>query len=68
MFISENAITQFPLVLCEVKTLNVVDLSNNRITEVPDGVGNLQVVELILNNNQVGILPSKLNFFYPNEI
>ena len=36
-----------------MKHLDVLDLSMNKLTEVPAGVGKLQVVELNLNQNQV---------------
>lgn len=36
-----------------MKHLDVLDLSMNKMTEVPAGVGKLQVVELNLNQNQV---------------
>lgn len=50
---SDNHLTIFPLVFCGMKQLDMLDLSMNKITEVPDGVEKLQVVELNLNQNQV---------------
>lgn len=50
---SDNRLATFPLEFCGMKQLDMLDLSMNKITQVPDGVGNLQVVELNLNQNQV---------------
>jgi len=36
-----------------MKHLDVLNLSKNKITEAPKGIGKLQVVELNLNQNQV---------------
>lgn len=46
--------TEFPVPLCGLPQLDVVDLSGNHITVVPDGIEELQAVELNLNMNQVG--------------
>lgn len=53
LFFSSNLLSTFPVVFSRLKFLTVLDLARNRIPEVPDGVGGLQVVELILNQNQV---------------
>jgi Leucine-rich repeat (LRR) protein len=45
-----------------MKHLDVLDLSMNKMTEVPAGVGKLQVVELNLNQNQVQRWP--LHFYH----
>jgi len=50
-------------VFTSLKFLTVLDLSRNRIPAVPDGVGDLQVVELILNQNQVRIYYFIINFY-----
>lgn len=50
---SENQITTFPLAFCGLTQLTVLNLAHNSIQEIPDGVGNLQVIELILSQNQV---------------
>lgn len=39
--------------LCGLAQLDVVDLSGNQITCVPDGIESLQAVEVNLNMNQV---------------
>jgi Leucine-rich repeat (LRR) protein len=51
--LSENQITNFPLVFCGLPNMVVLNLANNKIQEIPDGVGALQVIELILNQNQI---------------
>ena len=43
-----------------MKHLDMLDLSNNKITEVPEGVGKLQVVELNLNQNQIRTVSDEL--------
>lgn len=50
---SGNSLGSFPLMLVSLRYLSVLDVSRNRLTEVPEGVGGLQVVELILSQNQV---------------
>lgn len=57
---SDNRLTTFPLEFCDMKHLDVLDLSMNKMTEVPAGVGKLQVVELNLNQNQVQRWPLHL--------
>lgn len=60
MNLSHNQLTSFPVVLCSLKFLTALDLSHNRISSVPDGVQDLQVVELILNQNQVNSVSPSL--------
>jgi len=43
-----------------MKHLDVLNLSKNKITEAPKGIGKLQVVELNLNQNQVRVLSDDL--------
>jgi Leucine-rich repeat (LRR) protein len=43
-----------------MKHLDCLDLSGNKITDVPDGVGKLQVVELNLNQNQIRSISDEL--------
>ncbi|CAG7830714.1 unnamed protein product, partial [Allacma fusca] len=50
--LSENQISNFPLVFCGLTNMVVLNLASNKIQEIPDGVGALQVIELILNQNQ----------------
>nr|XP_053640281.1 leucine-rich repeat-containing protein 57-like [Cherax quadricarinatus] len=56
VILSDNKMTEFPLVLCGLPQLDVVDLSGNNITAVPDGIEDLQAVELNLNMNQISAI------------
>ncbi|XP_047474556.1 leucine-rich repeat-containing protein 57-like [Penaeus chinensis] len=59
VIISDNHMKEFPVVLCGLPQLDVLDISGNKITEVPDGIEDLQAVEVNLNMNQVSsISPS----------
>lgn len=40
---SDNELATFPLEFCGLKHLDLLDLSRNKIAEVPDGVATLQV-------------------------
>ena len=44
------------MTLCGLGQLDVVDVSGNRITCVPDGMESLQAVEVNLNMNQVSVM------------
>lgn len=39
--------------LCGLSQLDVIDLSGNQVTGIPDGIEGLQAVEVNLNMNQV---------------
>lgn len=58
--LSDNCLTEFPLVFCGLKHLDVLDLSHNKLSRVPDGVSGLHVTELNLNQNQISSLSDKL--------
>lgn len=45
---------------CGLKHLDVLDLSHNRLTSVPDGVAELHVIELNLNQNQISEISDKI--------
>jgi Leucine-rich repeat (LRR) protein len=45
---------------CDLKHLDVLDLSKNKIGEVPNGSGRLQALELNLNQNQVSLISNDL--------
>lgn len=51
--LSGNKLRTVPVQLCSLRHLDVVDLSRNQIQSVPDTVGDLQAIELNLNQNQV---------------
>ncbi|PSN45158.1 Leucine-rich repeat-containing protein 57 [Blattella germanica] len=53
VYLSDNQILEFPLMFCGLKHLDVLDVSRNKITEIPDGVSNLHVTELNVNQNQL---------------
>ena len=48
-----NGFKTFPDVLFDLRTLDAVDLSKNKITEIPANTRVCQVIELNLNLNQV---------------
>ncbi|KAG7160059.1 leucine-rich repeat-containing protein 57-like [Homarus americanus] len=56
VILSDNKLTEFPVVLCGLPQLDVLDLSGNHITAVPDGIEELQAVELNLNMNQISAI------------
>ena len=58
--LASNQLTAFPEGLGTSKHLDVVDLSNNKIRSLPESVGDLQMVELNMNKNQVALLPASL--------
>ncbi|XP_072720986.1 leucine-rich repeat-containing protein 57 isoform X2 [Ciconia boyciana] len=51
--LSGNQLRTVPAQLCGLHHLDVVDLSKNQIQNVPDTVGELQAIELNLNQNQI---------------
>ena len=46
---SGNHIKDFPVSLAQLNHLNLVDLSSNKIKSIPDGIEELQLTELSLN-------------------
>ena len=59
--LASNQLTAFPEGLGTSRYLDVVDLSDNKIRTLPESVGELQVVELNVNKNQVATLPASLS-------
>ncbi|KAF4787932.1 Leucine-rich repeat-containing protein 57 [Turdus rufiventris] len=51
--LSGNQLRTVPTQLSGLRHLDVVDLSKNQIQNVPDTVGELQAIELNLNQNQI---------------
>ncbi|CAD7087338.1 unnamed protein product [Hermetia illucens] len=58
--LSNNQLAEFPTMLCGLKHMDVLDLSRNKITNVPSEVGDLQVTELNLNQNQISSLSEEI--------
>ena len=57
---SKNQIQEFPVSLATLARLNSIDLNENKIKSIPDGVDGLQITELSLNQNQISsISPGK---------
>lgn len=54
--LSNNQINEFPTQLCGLKHLDILDLSRNKIQSIPAEVANLYVIELNVNQNQIGRL------------
>ncbi|MHA1728666.1 MAG: leucine-rich repeat domain-containing protein [Promethearchaeota archaeon] len=48
-----------PVSICELKTLQILDLAFNEIEIIPDWIVDLQLTELNLNNNRIKKLPKK---------
>ena len=58
---SGNLLTVFPIVFKNLKSLDVLDLSRNKIVSIPDDVSQIYAVELILNQNQISTLSQEVN-------
>nr|XP_020762414.1 leucine-rich repeat-containing protein 57 isoform X1 [Odocoileus virginianus texanus] len=59
--LSGNQLRALPPQLCSLRHLDVVDLSKNQIRSIPDIVGELQVIELNLNQNQIAQISVKIS-------
>jgi len=59
--LASNQLTTFPESLGTLRHLDAVNLSDNKIHSLPESVGDLQVVELNLNRNQLASLPVSLS-------
>ncbi|XP_042798244.1 leucine-rich repeat-containing protein 57 isoform X3 [Panthera leo] len=59
--LSGNQLRALPPQLCSLRHLDVVDLSKNQIRSIPDTVGELQVIELNLNQNQISQISVKIS-------
>ena len=55
-----NKLRIFPMEICELTKLDVVDLSGNLMDHIPDAVGCLKAMELNLNGNRLTTLPPSL--------
>lgn len=58
---ARNRLQTFPALSSSAKNLDVVDVSENQISELSENCGALYVSELNLNQNQLQKLPAKLN-------
>ncbi|RXG73147.1 Leucine-rich repeat-containing protein 57 [Armadillidium vulgare] len=56
LILSYNNFQEFPSVIFSLPHLDVVDLSSNKITSIPDGIGDLQTIELNLNQNEINLI------------
>ncbi|XP_024053229.1 leucine-rich repeat-containing protein 57 [Terrapene carolina triunguis] len=59
--LSGNQLRTVPTQLCSLRHLDVVDLSRNQIQSVPDTVGDLQAIELNLNQNQISQISVRIS-------
>jgi len=57
---SGNHIKEFPVSLAQLNHLNSVNLSSNKIKTIPDGIEELQLTELSLNQNQIATISPAL--------
>ena len=57
---SRNHIQEFPIELSMLKRLDLIDLNENKIKVIPDGVEDLQITELSLNQNQISVISPAL--------
>ena len=56
-----NRLKKFPIEICTLQKLDVVDLSRNQIDVIPDRLESLQAIELNLNQNRLSSLPASLS-------
>ncbi|CAH8619897.1 Leucine-rich repeat-containing protein 57 [Schistosoma haematobium] len=55
--LSHNCLTEFPVELClKSIPINVIDLSNNQISIIPNAIASLQAIEINLNSNKISII------------
>ncbi|CAH8295605.1 unnamed protein product, partial [Schistosoma turkestanicum] len=55
--LSHNHLTEFPVELClKSIPINVIDLSNNQISIIPNAIGSLQAIEINLNSNKISVI------------
>nr|CDS27723.1 leucine rich repeat containing protein 57 [Hymenolepis microstoma] len=59
--LSNNQLTEFPLELCSSDIpLDILDLSKNNISLIPDATSSLQVIELDLSENKINTISESL--------
>ncbi|KAG8126117.1 hypothetical protein E2320_021368 [Naja naja] len=59
--LSGNKLQTIPVQLCSLHHIDVVDLSRNQIQNIPDTIGELQAIELNLNQNQISQISSQIS-------
>uniref|UniRef100_G3VRT6 Leucine rich repeat containing 57 n=1 Tax=Sarcophilus harrisii TaxID=9305 RepID=G3VRT6_SARHA len=59
--LSGNRLRAIPSQLCSLRHLDVVDLSKNQIQSIPDTIGELQAIELNLNQNQISQISPQIS-------
>ncbi|KAM3172245.1 hypothetical protein ACTXT7_014957 [Hymenolepis weldensis] len=60
--LSNNQLTEFPLELCfSGIPLDILDLSKNDISLIPDAISSLQVIELNLCENKISVISESLS-------
>ena len=57
---SGNKLSKFPVSLAGLNHLNSLDLSSNKISAIPDGIEELQLTSLSLNQNQISSISPSL--------
>jgi Leucine-rich repeat (LRR) protein len=56
-----NGLTLFPGMICRIKELTTLDLSNNLLAQLPEELGNLwRLTRLSLAHNKLRTLPDSL--------
>ncbi|XP_038147566.1 PH domain leucine-rich repeat-containing protein phosphatase 1-like [Cyprinodon tularosa] len=59
--LSNNALSEFPLALCDIPSLTELNLSGNRLSCLPAEVGTMHNLQnLLLDGNSLSLLPSEL--------
>ncbi|XP_067941606.1 leucine-rich repeat-containing protein 57-like [Watersipora subatra] len=58
---SRNQFVVFPTVVYSLRRLDVLDLSANKITSIPDGINQIQAIEMNLNQNQIAVLSEDIS-------
>ncbi|CAH8865629.1 unnamed protein product [Trichobilharzia szidati] len=60
--LSNNYLTEFPVELCISSIpINVIDLSNNKITIIPNAISALQAIEINLNHNRISAISKNIS-------
>ncbi|KAI8062229.1 hypothetical protein BC940DRAFT_261979 [Gongronella butleri] len=62
LYLSNNALAEFPLAICSLSTLQYLDISFNRIAQLPPEIGQLEnlVALYAIGNRLTGALPDEM--------